>query len=240
MYSKQMSATLVAPLDLREKYAWGLRVKPTFEQVIEASKKPVKLPPLDRSAIWYGMSNYRAFILDQSKKYNDMEHLKLDYDQSGARLPARAAAISTTDVDDNRFEQSEWHDVLQDQSELDAAMEAEEEDRRHEAAEIRAQEMAHMVPVSGHWAIEANHDDLDEAGVDHPPPAVHISVPHRARPAPLQQSETAGHLGALRTFPTFQELNLRQRRMNLMDFHVGERSSSYETLRRNALGIHPQ
>ena len=126
MLSKRMSATLVAPLDLREKFTWGLRVKPTFEQVIQASKKRVKLPPLDRSAKWYGMSNYRAFILDQSKKYNDYEHLKLDYDQSGARLPARAAAVSTTEVDDSRFEQSDWHDVLEDQRQLDEAMEAQE------------------------------------------------------------------------------------------------------------------
>jgi len=236
-----MSATLTAPLDLREKYAWGLRVKPTFEQVIAASKRPVKLPPLDRSAKWYQMSNFRSFILDQSKKYNDYEHLKLDYDQSGARLPARAAAVSTTEVDDDIYEQADWHDVLQDQSELDAAMEAEEEDRQHEAAEMRAQEMAHLAPVSGHWVIEANHEDLDEVGVDHPPPVAHVSVPHRARPAPLYQSEAAGHLGAKRPFPSFQELNLRQGRMNLMDFHVGDRSSSsYETLRRNAMGIPPQ
>jgi hypothetical protein len=235
-----MSATLVAPLDLREKYAWGLRVKPTFEQVIAASKRPVKLPPLDRSATWYGMSNYRAFILDQSKRYNDYEHLKLDYDQSGARLPARAAAVSTTEVDDDAFEQSDWHDVLQDQSELDAAMEAEEEDRRHEAAEIQAQVMAHLVPVSGHWAIEANAEDLDEVGLEHQPPEVHISVPHRSRPAPLYQSDMAGHQG-VKPFPSYQELNLRQGRMNLMDFHVGDRSSSsYETLRRNALGLSPQ
>ena len=236
-----MSATLVAPLDLREKYAWGLRAKPTFEQAIEASKKLVKLPPLDRSAKWYGMSNYRAFILDQSKRYNDFEHLKLDYDQSGARLPARAAAVSTTEVDDNAFEHPDWHDVLQDQSELDAAMEAEEEDRRHEAAEIQAQVMAHLVPVSGHWAIEANHEDLDEVGMDHQSPVAHVSVPHRGRPAPLYQSEMAGRLG-VKPFPSYEELNLGQRKMRLMDFHVGERSSSssYETLRRNALGINPQ
>jgi hypothetical protein len=213
-----MSATLVAPLNLREKFAWGLRVKPTFEQVIQASKKRVKLPPLDRSAKWYGMSNYRAFILDQSKKYNDYEHLKLDYDQSGARLPARAAAVSTTEVDDSRFEQSDWHDVLEDQRQLDEAMEAEEEDKRREAEEIRAHEMAHLVPVSSHWAIEANHEDLEEVGVDHPPLVVHVSVPHKPRPAALHQSETAGHLGALRSFPTFEELNLRQRNLNLMEW----------------------
>jgi hypothetical protein len=183
------------------------------------------------------MSNYRAFILDQSKKYNDYEHLKLDYDQSGAKLPSRAAAVSTTEVDDTTFNQPDWHDVLEDQRELDAAQEAEEEDRRREAAEIHATEMAHYVPVSNHWSISANHEDLDEVGVEHEPPEVHISVPHRARPAPLRQSITAGHVGALRPFPTFQELNLRQPvRMNLMDFHVGDRTSSYESLRRNALG----
>jgi hypothetical protein len=232
-----MSATLTAPLELREKYAWGLRIEPTFDQVMEASKKLTKLPPIDRSAKWYAMSNYRAFILDQSKKYNDYEHLRLDYEQSGAKLPTKAAGVSTTEVDDRTFEQPDWHDVIEDQRELNAALEAEEEDRRHEAAEIRANEMAHLVPVSGHWAIEANHEDLEEVGVDHTPPVVHISVPHRGRPTALHQSETAGHLGALRQFPTFQELNLRQGRMNLMDFHVGERSSTYESLRRQALGV---
>jgi hypothetical protein len=140
-------------------------------------------------------------------------------------------------VDDHTFEHPDWHDVIEDQPELNAALEAEEEDRRHEAVEIRANEMAHLVPVSGHWAIEANHEDLEEVGVDHPPPVVHISVPHRGRPTAIHRSEIAGHLGALRQFPTYQELNLRQGRMNLMDFHVGERSSSYESLRRQALGV---
>ena len=101
--------------------------------------------------------------------------------------------------------------------------------------------MAHMVPVSGHWTIEAHHEDLDEVGMDHQPLVAHVSVPHRGRPAPLYQSEMAGRLGALRPFPSYEELNLGQRNMRLMDFHVGERSSSsYETLRRNALGINPQ
>ena len=232
-----MTATLTAPLDLREKFVWGLRVEPTFDQLIEASKKRVRLPPLDRSAKWYAMSNYRGFTLDQSKKYNDYEHLKLDYDQSGARLPSRAAAVSTTEVDNDVFGQADWHDVLEDQRELDEAMEAEENERMREAGEIRAQEMAHLAPVSGHWAIEANHEDLDEVGVDHTPPMVHVSVPSRARPAALHQSETAGHIGALKPFPSYQELNLRQPRvMNLMDFHVGNSSSSYETHRSNALG----
>ncbi len=106
-------------------------------------------------------------------------------------------------MDDNAFENPHWHDVLQDQSELDAAMEAEEEDRRHEASEIQAQVMAHMVPVSGHWTIEAHHDELDEVGMDHQPPVAHVSVPRRGLPAPLYQSETAGHLGALKPFPSW-------------------------------------
>ncbi len=76
--------------------------------------------------------------------------------------------------------------------------------------------------------------------MDHPPPVAHVSVPHRGLPAPLHQSEMAGRLG-VKPFPSYEELNLGQRRMNLMDFHVGDRSSSsYESLRRNALGINPQ
>ena len=231
-----MSAGLSAPLDLREKYAWGLRVEPTYEQLIEASKKLTKLPTLDRNAKWYGMSNYRAFILDQSKRYNDYEHLKLDYDQSGARLPARAAAVSSME-ESNAFEQADWHDALEYERELASATEAHEEDRMHEAAEMRAEEMAYYAPVFGHWAIEANHEDLEEVGVEHQPPAVHVSVPQRGRPAPVYESVSAGHLGRLRPFPSYQELNLGQAHMvNFMDFHVGERASNYETLRNNALG----
>jgi len=137
----------------------------------------------------------------------------------------------------NAFEQADWHDALEYERELASATEAHEEDRMHEAAEMRAEEMAYYAPVFGHWAIEANHEDLEEVGVEHQPPAVHVSVPQRGRPAPVYESVSAGHLGRLRPFPSYQELNLGQAHMvNFMDFHVGERASNYETLRNNALG----
>ena len=66
-------------------------MEPTFEEMLGSLKKKVRIPQPDRSAKWYALGPFRAFLLDQAKRFNDAEMEDLEYDASGAQLPKAAA-----------------------------------------------------------------------------------------------------------------------------------------------------
>ena len=72
---------------------YGLRVNPTLEQVAGTIRKPLRIPLPDRRDKWYALSPYRALILDAEQKYNQRESAGLEYRNSGAELPERAARV---------------------------------------------------------------------------------------------------------------------------------------------------
>jgi hypothetical protein len=69
---------------------YNLRVNPTYDQMLGSLKKEVRIPQPDRRAKWYATGIYRAFLLEQAKRYNDTQRKDLEYDDSGAQLPAAA------------------------------------------------------------------------------------------------------------------------------------------------------
>ena len=84
---------MAATLSYKDQFAWGLRVNPSFDQLAKSATKKFKFQKPDRSAKWWALSNYRAFMLDAASKYNDYEHARLDYNQSGARAPSAVAEV---------------------------------------------------------------------------------------------------------------------------------------------------
>ena len=98
-----------APLSYNDKFAWGLRINPSFNELAQTGNKPLRIPIPDRNAKWYANSVYRSFILDQSRKYNDYEHLKLDYAQSGAQLPEAAARVHPSDAGEDPAWENHTH-----------------------------------------------------------------------------------------------------------------------------------
>jgi hypothetical protein len=85
---------MTAPLSFTsQKGYYGLRVSPSFDQVVGTVKNPLRTPLPERSAKWYALSNYRSLILDASQKYNNYEHMAIDYRQSGAQAPEMAAHL---------------------------------------------------------------------------------------------------------------------------------------------------
>ena len=84
---KQMTAQL-SYTDKRGYY--GLRVEPSYEQMLQSLRKEVRIPQPDRSAKWYATGIYRAFLMEQAKRFNDAQRKDLEYDDSGAHLPAAA------------------------------------------------------------------------------------------------------------------------------------------------------
>ena len=73
-----------------QKGYYGLLVEPTYEQMLKSLRKEIRIPQPDRSAKWYALGPYRAFLLEQAKRYNDNQRNDLEYDAADAHLPADA------------------------------------------------------------------------------------------------------------------------------------------------------
>lgn len=205
--------TKVAPLSYKSQYGYyGLRVNPSFAEVAGTVSNDLRIPVPDRSARWYALSPYRALILDAQKKYHDYERMSLDYKDSGAALPEMAATVTHSAAEnDPTFHQ---YDLQYHASEVqDAhilAHSAMQEGHRRETAEIRRQQLqAHYHPNLTNPTIEANHDELEEAGVHHHMPAPGMAPMASGWRTPAEQFAAGGQPQAAE-FPTFESLNMGQ------------------------------
>jgi len=109
-----------------------------------------------------------------------------------------------------------------------------EQQQRQEAAALRMQHFAGYAPNVGHWTIEAHHDELEQAGVDHDAPAPRPKLTRTSLPAPVVLPVEANHLGRTRPFPTFDELNYGRLRP-WRPVRPAPVATSYERLREQAL-----
>ena len=201
-----------ATLPYQDHFWKGLRINPSFDEVLESTKKKIKYQLPDRSAKWFATSVYRSFMIDMARRYNDTEHLKLDYDQSESRLP-RAAAMVTPAVEGGdptwdrmrgTSDAADEHDFIEQgfaQLQANERREAEQQ-RRHRLA---AQAAAAFTPTL--YFIGDHHEELEEAGVEHDPPLTFPELEDIPLAAPIVLPPSAGHVGALTQFPTFEELN---------------------------------
>lgn len=228
-----------ATLSYKDQYAWGLKVQPSFDQLVKSTKKPLRVPRPDRSAKWFALSNYRSFMLDAARKAQDYEHLQLDYDQSGAQLPRNVAMQHPApEGDDPAWDR--MRQATQDAEEHDdyeRAFDIMDAERRQEAARIRAAQLAAAhSPYIGHWYIGENHADMEEAGVEHDAPLPRPSMTTTPLPGPVNLPAAAGQIGALRPFPTFEQLNLGQPRSFRQPIaRIRPQDMGYEGLRASAL-----
>ena len=230
--------TSVAPLSYTDRFHWGLREQPTYDQLLQSVKKPLRIPIPDRSAKWYGLSVYRSFLLAAASRYRDYEHMRLDYDQSGAELPATAAAVHPSDSGYDRAwsDIDHFHDALETQHEYERAFEMEEARRRAETAETRRQQLAAYAPSTGHWTVAANHRELEEAGVPHMAPVPRAPMTRATWSTAHQIPAAAGQIGG-RPFPSYEQLNMGQpRRLRGAPASITFSHRGYERLRDDALG----
>lgn len=181
-------------------------------------------------------------MVDAARKYHDYEHLQLDYDQSEARLPRAVAMVQpAAEGQDPEWErmrqatqQAEDHDFIEQGF---ATMEAE---RRREAAQMRRAQLADQAAAAftaQQWYIGENDEDMEQAGVEHDRPMHMPQLSSVGLPAPVHLPVAAGHVGALRPFPTFQELNygpVRQFRNPIV--RIRPQDTGYERMRDSALG----
>ena len=191
---------------------YGLLVEPSYEQMLRSLKKEIRIPQPDRSAKWYATGIYRSFLLEQAKRFNDAQRKDLDYDQSGAHLPAaaeRGAQNSMAGTDDvwNRQEQFNINlDAEEARRVAEGALSAE---RRHQANSMRRQQLSAYGPSAGHWTVDAHDRDLEDRSIPHAAPTPKLAMPAGKWQAHPNEFIAAGQPQAAE-FPTFEQLNLGQ------------------------------
>jgi len=229
-----------ATLPYQDHFWKGLRINPSFDEVLESTKKKIKYQLPDRSAKWFATSVYRSYMIDMAKRYNETEHLKLDYDQSESRLP-RAAAMVTPAVEG---EDTEWarmreaSDAADENDFIEQSFAELEAAARREAAHQRRYQLAQQAAAAftpALFFIGDHHDELEEAGVERDPPLTFPELEDVPIARPIVLPAAAGHVGALTQFPAFEELNYgpaRQPRNPI--FRIQPRDSGYERMRDSA------
>jgi hypothetical protein len=162
-------------------------------------------------ATWYAESPYRALILRAENANNDFQHAQIDYRQSGAELPEAAAMVGpSASGDDPVFGRMDrQHQDLEDYRAHAAAQAAAADAAAREERQHRRDLLSHMYkPQRAHPMIEAHHQELADAGVEH-----HI-IPgekidlfgERHKPREAEIPLGIG-LALLPQLPTFQSLN---------------------------------
>ena len=86
---------MIAPLSYKSTFGYyGLRVNPTFDQVLGTVRNPLRIPLPDRRAKWHANSPYRALLLDDAgKKFEEVEGAAHMFRESGAEVPESAAQV---------------------------------------------------------------------------------------------------------------------------------------------------
>jgi len=191
---------------------YGLRVNPTFEQVAGTIRKPLRIPLPDRRDKWYALSPYRALILDAEQKYNQSESAGLEYRNSGAELPERAARVHPSEAAaDHSFHRiDEHHQAMAVQNAYETALHTMDEKKRYRIREKRSETLSvQSGPNKMHPVVEAHSQSLSETGMPHIVPGVRPQAPGGGYPGPPQAFAAAGQPQA-EEFPAFELLNMSQ------------------------------
>ena len=90
---------MTAELSYHDKKGYyGLRVNPSYEEMLHSLKKKVWIPQPDRSAKWYATGPYRAFLLDQAKRFNDAQRKDLKSTTTRALTSLRLLRTATRNL----------------------------------------------------------------------------------------------------------------------------------------------
>lgn len=221
-----------------QKGYYGLLVEPSYEEMLRSLKKEVRIPQPDRGARWYATGIYRAFLLEQAKRYNDAQRKDLDYDATGAQLPRAAEnnqQESMAGTDDTWNRQEEFNSNLNTEEARRVADDALNSERRAQANQMRRTQLSAYGPSSGHWTVEAHDKDLEYRGIPHAAPMPKMAMPAGQWQAPPNEYIVDGQPQAPE-FPTYEQLNLGYDR----NYKLGrpaplEINKNYQQLRQNYL-----
>ena len=217
---------------------YGLRVEPTYEEMLRSLKKPIRIPQPDRSAKWYATGIYRAFLLEQAKRYGDAQRKDLEYDATGAHLPVAAehgAQNSMAGTDDTWNRQEQFTSNLNTEEARRIAEDALASERRQQANQMRRQQLSAYGPNAGHWTVDAHHQDLEYRGIPHAAPLPKMTMP-AGRWQALPNEYIASGQPQATEFPSWEQLNgLHDRQYKLGRPAPLDVNRNYQQLRENYL-----
>ena len=192
---------------------YGLRVDPSYEEMLRSLKKQIRIPQPDRSARWYATGIYRAFLLEQAKRFNDAQRKHLEYDETGAELPSaveRAASFGAMlDTDDTWKRQEQFNSNLNAEDARRVADSALAAERKKQANAMRRQQLGAYMPTAGHWTVEAHDRDLEHRSIPDSSPRPKLTMPAGRWQAPPDEYIATGQPQAME-FPTLEQLNMGQ------------------------------
>ena len=143
---------------------YGLRVNPTFEQVVGTVRTPLRIPLPDRKAKWYANSPYRALILDAEEKYQNYERAAIDYRLTGADAPESAARVRPSDAGaDETFDRiDDHHRKIEEHEAIETSHQLmqEHESRKTAASRREILRLSHA-PNRTNPTIEMEHAELE-------------------------------------------------------------------------------
>jgi len=202
--------TSVAPLSFKSEFGYyGLRINPTFEEVVGTVRTPLRIPVPERKAKWLALGPYRNFIEDAERAYNESQYNATDYRESGAHLPEAAARIRPSDAGQDRTFDQYHHqgEAMDHQNAYEAAADLMNHEQMQNTQAARREQLRSMHGSNDmHPTIAAAHHELVEAGVPHYMPGPRFT-PQTVYRAPPQQFVSAGHPQAPE-FPDFRVLNM--------------------------------
>jgi hypothetical protein len=217
---------------------YGLRVNPTFEQVVGTVRKPLGIPLPDRAAKWYATGPYRALILDAAARANDHEAALLTYRNSGASLPETAAGVvsSAAGEDPALQEHDRYHARLEAREAHEYAEGVMRREHERETAVARKETLVGTYGLSRmHPVIEASSQELTDAGVHHNAGLPRIAPVRRAYRTPPPQLAAYGQPQASE-FPDFRVLNMGDPPNVQVATLTQSENMTYERLRDNIVG----
>ena len=226
----------------RDKFGYyGLIVKPNFEEVLDSSKKPLRIPIPDRKAKREALNFYQAKLLALQQLAMGYDLTGMQHAVDGQTVPERVVQIqqigpskSADDaIWDNMKAQAQRHFETKQEQALRhrvAAQAAEQmgNERRSHLSDAYFQGKGNSI-IQGEVPIETHYKTIVEAG----PAAGYEHTREVPIAAPRNLPEAAGY-PAQPEFPTFRELNMGQLRPKGVagGKTLLKTGDSYETVRR--------
>ena len=220
---------------------YGLRVMPTFEELLDNAKKPLRIPIPDRRAKREALNFYRAKLLQQQQLAMGIDLAAMEHSVEGQTVPWRLALTElvgpSKSADDaiwqNMAQHAQRHFETKREQAIRHQVHANARDqmsneRRSQLSDAYFQGKGNSI-IQGEVPLESHYETVMEAGpaagYEHPR-EIPIAAPHNL-------PQAAGY-PAQPEFPTFRELNMGQLRPK---GRVGGKTllktgESYETVRR--------
>ena len=225
----------------RDKFGYyGLIVKPSFDEALDAAKKPLRIPIPDRKAKRAALNFYQAKLLDLQQKAMGYDLTGMQHAVDGQTIPQALYQIEqigpSKSADDaiwqSMADQAQRHFETKREQALRHRVDEEVRDRMagertSQLSDAYFQGKANAI-IEGEVPLESHFNSVMEEG-----PARGYEHPRMIPVAAPRNLPRAAGYSSQPEFPTFRELNTGQMRpRGMAGMTLPKTDDSYETVRR--------